>query len=144
MSRNVVTVGIAIAVAVSFLFVGVGAVAAHDGGTDVGASGNCDDGSNGGAGSVGVSQSGDVDDTNPSEVESVVNGLAFFFEQKQANPDRADTCDDTDETDDGGSPSDAQSYDYLEAHAGPGQFCYSEDNSGSQGDVSANGGDACH
>lgn len=137
MSRKITTVAIATVVAVSFLFVGVGAVAAHDGGNDVGASGHCSDDANGGGGSVGVSTNGDVDATGPDEIQSTVEGLAFFAEQKNDNPDRDDTCD-------GGEGED--SYDYLEVHAGDGsqqvQFCYSEDNAGDNGGVGE--GDQCH
>lgn len=133
MSRNIASIGIAVAVAVAFLFVGAGAVAAH-GSNDVGTSGHCsDENGNGGGGEVNAG-SGGVDATDPGEVESVIAGLQEFYQEKQDHPDRSDTCD-------GGA--DGTSYDYLEAHAGPVQFCYSEQNSNNQGDVSANGGDAC-
>lgn len=139
---NAVTIGIALAVAVAFLFVGVGAVAAGDNaeGT-VGTSGHCSQGDNGGGGSGSVTVDGDPGEEDvdavegPGEAQSIVEGLAFFFQQKQAHPQRDDTCD-------GGNGDD--SYDYLETHAGPVQACYSEDNADNQGDISANGNNACH
>lgn len=136
MSRSAISVGIAIAVAVSFLFVGVGAVAADHGETNaVGAEGNCDDANdNGGSGSIGVSEDGDVDDTGPDEIQSTVEGLAFFAEQKNDNPDRADTCDGGEDEAD----NDDNGYDYLTVYAGPVQYCYSQDNSND------NGGQQCH
>lgn len=144
MSRKLATVAIATVVAVSFLFVGAGAVAAHDGGNDVGVSGNCDDANgNGGGGSVGANTDGDVDATNAEEIQSVVAGLTFFAQQKNEHPDREDTCDGgEDET------SDDSNYDYIEAHAGDGnqqiQFCYSQDNANSSPPGGAGQGDQCH
>lgn len=140
MSRKLITIGIAVTVAVSFMFVGFGGVAAHDGETDVGASGNCsDDSGNGGGGSVGVSSDGSVDDTDADEVQSTAEGLAWFAQQRQETDD--DPCDhhESDEN---------NSYDYIEVHAGDGengvQYCYSEDNSADNGNVDTEGGDACH
>lgn len=144
MSRKIVSIGIAVAVAVAFLFVGAGAVAAHDGGNDVGVSGHCSDdttGQEGGGGSVGVSNDGDpsqddVDATNPTEVQSVIAGLQLFFSEQQGDGECG-----TDNTDE-------DSYDYLEAHASgdPGQVqaCFSQDTDNSDPPISAGQGDQCH
>lgn len=136
MSRSIATIGIAVVVAVSFLFVGVGAVAAHDGGTDVGASGNCDDANNGGGGSVGVGGEDTVDATGPDEIQSTVQGLAWYAQQRPGDSS-GDACDGGDES------GEDNSYDYIEAHAGPGQFCFSQQNNEQQGDVTLDGSDAC-
>lgn len=120
----------------ALLTAGVAApVAAHDGGTDIGASGNCSEGERGGGASVGVNTDGSVDPVNAFTVLSIALGVGYFAEQKAANPEREDTCD--------GGDGD---YDYLEAHAGDGdtqaQYCYSEDNANDGG--SAGTGDQCH
>lgn len=135
--------------AMSMLVMGAtGSVAAHDGGTQVGASGNCDDANgNGGGGSVGVGGEDGVDAVSPSEVQNTAEGLAFFAQQKNDNPDRPDTCDGSDDTSDTSDPEEGDDdYDYLEAHAGAQgnsvQYCYSEDNSGGGG--SGGQGDQCH
>lgn len=120
--------------------VGAAVPAAAHGDTTIGASGHCSDGSSGGGGSVGVGSDGSVDGTSPSEIQSVIAGLLFFFQQKQANPDRADTCDGNA----GGHGEDqTDSYDYIEAHAGPVQACYSEENAQQNGGLETDGDDAC-
>lgn len=140
MSREYLSVGIATVVAVAILFgAGVGMTMAHDGGNDVGASGNCDDGESGGGGSAGASYDGSVDGTNASETESVINGSTHYAEQYDGSDDPCDN-----------HKSDYDSYDYAEVHAwGPNgengvQYCYSENNSNDNGHVTTNGSDACH
>lgn len=134
MSLKLVALGVATVTTVALLFAGAGAVAAHDTGHTVGASGNCDDGDNGGGGSVGVSENGSYDGTNASEAQSTAEGLLHYFEQRQNSEN--DPCDD--------HRSDYDSYDYLEVHASDVQYCYSENNSQSNGNYSTDGSDACH
>jgi len=123
----------------SLMVVGAAApVAAHGGGNDTGASGHCSDDSSGGGGAVGVNSDGEVDATNPGEIQSIAAGLQHYGEQRQEGDNGADTCD-------GGEGED--SYDYLEAHVGNGdqqvQFCFSEDTNRNNPPVSVGQGDQC-
>lgn len=141
MSRQVLTLVVTTAVTMAMLFgAGVGMAMAHDGGNDVGASGNCDDGDSGGGGggSAGASYDGSVDATNASELQSVINGFTHYANQYDGSDDPCDN-----------HKSDYDSYDYVEAHAwGPNgnngvQYCYSQNNSNDNGQLTTNGSDAC-
>lgn len=110
MHRNVL---LGVVVIVSLAVVGgIGTATA----ADVGASGSCDNGSSGGQGGIGADDDGNVDGTNPDEVDSATSGIRYYAENDLR-------CEPNDSDENGAD-------DYTEVHVtgSPGtvQVCYDE------------------